>query len=186
MIGRKSLCEFAFAFWSGWFIRFAFPFSIISQLVLLIGDVINPLAESCCILLRLLLFKLQLSLAKSQNLDMLIDFAQQLRVVVLRIKREPYWKSVLGFSTTFQQKSQLPAKYSLSVHTSESFLAESLGIRKGGARVEMGRAAGNESGRRSASTTSRLCGVCGGESNEDEAAKGGVEGGEADVVADGC
>lgn len=50
----------------------------------------------------------------------------------------------------------------------------------------MGRVAGKESGSRSASTTSRLCGVCGGESNEDEAAKGGVEGGEADEVADGC
>ena len=104
MISRKSLCEFAFGFWSGWFNRFAFPFSKFSQLVLLIGDIFNPLAESCCILLRLLLLKLQLSLAKSQNLDVLIDFAQQLRVVVLRIKREPYWKSVLGFSTTFQQK----------------------------------------------------------------------------------
>ena len=50
----------------------------------------------------------------------------------------------------------------------------------------MGCAAGNESGRRLASTTRRLCGVCGGERNEDEATNGGVEGGNACGVADGC
>ena len=50
----------------------------------------------------------------------------------------------------------------------------------------MGGAAGNESGRRLASTTRRLGGVCGGERNEDEATNGGVEGGNACGVADGC
>ena len=187
MVGRKSLCVFTFRFWTGWFIRFAFPFSIFCQLVLLIDDIINMLAESCCVLLRLLLLKLQLMLAKFQKFDVLIDFAQQPRVVVLRIKREQILKIRTGIFNHFSAKNHnYQPKYSLSIHTSESFLAESLGIRKGGARVEMGRAAGKESGRRSASTTSRLCGVCGGESNEDEAANGGVEGGDADEVADGC
>ena len=50
----------------------------------------------------------------------------------------------------------------------------------------MGCAAGDESGRRLASTTSRLFGVCGGERKEDEATKGGVEGGNADGMTDGC
>ena len=50
----------------------------------------------------------------------------------------------------------------------------------------MGCTAGDESGRRLASTTSQLFGVCGGERKEDEATKGGVEGGKADGMADGC
>ena len=52
--------------------------------------------------------------------------------------------------------------------------------------LEIGGAAGNESGRRLASTTRRLCGVGGGERNKDKVTNGGVEGGNACGVADGC
>ena len=68
MVGRKSFSVFTFRFGSGRFIDFAFPLSIVRQFVLLIDYVFNTLAQSCYILLRLLLLKHQLMLSKLQQL----------------------------------------------------------------------------------------------------------------------